>query len=147
MTEAQKQKLVSLARELAGKPYRYGAAPEEAPNVFDCSSFAQYLFGQVGIELPRSSILQAGDQKGAAIEPRPDFSNLEPGDLIFSRGAVGHYRDELFAGKPMDIGHVAIYLGEGRIVHAREKFGGVKEQSLAELHTEPKYQIVLIKRF
>ena len=147
MTETQKEKLVSLARELVGKPYQYGAKPEDAPNVFDCSSFTQYLFGKIGIELPRSSILQAGDQKGRGVEPKPDFSNLEPGDLLFSRGAVGHYRDELFGGEPVDIGHVTIYLGTGRIVHAREKLGGVKEQPIAELHAEPKYQIVLVKRF
>ncbi len=64
MTKEQQKKLIQVARSLLGKPYRYGAKPEEAPNVFDCSSFTQYVFKQVGIELPRTSIEQAVDPKG-----------------------------------------------------------------------------------
>ena len=69
MTDQQKKKLVSIAETVLGKPYHYGAKPEEAPETFDCSSFTQYLFKQIGIELPRSTILQAGDPQGREIVP------------------------------------------------------------------------------
>lgn len=147
MTETHKEELVSLARGLVGKPYRYGAVPEEAPNVFDCSSFTQYLFKQIGIELPRSSILQAADQTGTELPSPVTEAALEPGDLIFMRSDRGHYRDELFSGRQMDIGHVAVYLGNGEVVHARSAAGGVTIQKLAHLISEPHYAIVLAKRF
>ncbi len=147
MTEAQKEQLVSLARELVGKPYRYGATPEEAPNVFDCSSFTQYLFKRIGIEIPRSSILQAADTNAKELSLPATEAALEPGDLIFMRSDRGHYRDELFGGRQMDIGHVAVYLGDGEVVHARSVAGGVIIQKLAHLVSEPHYTIVLAKRF
>lgn len=147
MTEAQKTKLIETAKALVGKPYRYGAAPEEAPNCFDCSSFSQYLFKQIGIELPRSSILQAADTQGKEIMPAPDLSNFEAGDLLFMSGIAGHYDDELFGGTRHYIGHVIIYLGNGIIIQAKKYPGKVFEQSLAELLRDPHYAIVLVKRF
>ena len=76
MTEAQKNKLITITTGLVDKPYKYGADPKDAPNYFDCSSFIQYAFGQIYIELPRSSVLQAADKKGKAIKPDSAFSNL-----------------------------------------------------------------------
>lgn len=147
MTDLQKEKLVSLARELVGKPYQYGAKPEDAPNVFDCSSFIQYLFKQLGIELPRSSILQAADAKGEMVVPAPDLSNLEPGDLLFMTGVAGHYDDELFGGVRHYIGHVTLYLGNGSIIQAKKSYGEVREGTLSEFIKDPHYRIELIKRF
>lgn len=147
MTEAQKEKLVSLARELAGKPYQYGAKPEDAPNVFDCSSFIQYIFKQIDIELPRSSILQAADQHGKELAPPHNSSTLELGDVLFARGRKGHYDDDLFSGRHVFIGHVGVYLGNGEVAHSRRKLGGVKVQTLAEFTAEPNDAIVMVKRF
>ncbi|MFH0806258.1 MAG: C40 family peptidase [Candidatus Brennerbacteria bacterium] len=147
MTETQKEKLISLARGLVGKPYEYGAKPEDAPNVFDCSSFIQYIFKNIDIELPRSSILQAADQKGKTIVPAPDLSSLEPGDLLFMTGVAGHYDDELFDGVRHYIGHVALYLGNGSIIQAKKSYGEVREGTLSEFIKDPHYRIELIKRF
>ncbi|MFH1192851.1 MAG: C40 family peptidase [Candidatus Jorgensenbacteria bacterium] len=145
MTDAQKIKIVALARSLIGKPYKYGAAPEEAPEHFDCSSFIQYIFKQIRIELPRSSILQA--DCGEAV----DFENREPGDLLFFRGTQGFYNARF----PQGIGHVALYLGGGKIIHATSRRiqeqprvvekGQVKEQDLEEV-TEKLKPLVVIKR-
>lgn len=99
MTETQKNKLITVTTSLVDKPYKYGADPKDAPNYFDCSSFTQYIFKQIGIELPRSGILQATDEKGKEIEVEENFSNLETGDLLFMRSDRGHYNDELFSGK------------------------------------------------
>ena len=147
MTEAQKERLVSLARSLVGKPYKYGATPEEAPECFDCSSFIQYLFKQINIELPRSSILQAADPHGKEIAPMHDLSNIEPGDVLFARGRKGHYDDDFFGGRQITIGHVGLYLGNGEVIHSRRKLGGVTIQDFKAFTAEPSDHIVMVKRF
>ncbi len=119
--------LVELAQSLLGAPYKYGATPEEAPQVFDCSSFTQYLYKKIGVELPRSSILQAtqGDEVN-------NKNELRPGDLLFFRAASGHYNDRLFPNQAVYIGHVALYLGENKIIYASDPLKKVVEKSLAE---------------
>ena len=146
MTLDQQQKMVTLARSLIGRPYKYGATPEEAPNCFDCSSFTQYLFKQAGIDIPRSSILQAADPNGTEIVPTADFGNLEPGDLLFMRGTRGFYRDWMFPGREIYIGHVVLYIGDGKIIHPRESKHSVAEQDLLDLVRDPKFSVVLVKR-
>lgn len=149
MTDQQKEEIVSIAKGLLGKPYKYGAKPEEAPDFFDCSSFVQYLFKQIGIEIPRISIDQAADPQGGEVFLENNFDGLELGDLIFMRGVIGRYQDDLFPTKEnIYVGHVGIYSGNGRIIHAR---GGViqkvDEQKLEGLTKDPKYRIVLVKRY
>ena len=147
MTDQQKKKLVSIAETVLGKPYHYGAKPEEAPETFDCSSFTQYLFKQIGIELPRSTILQAGDPQGREIVPEQNFENLEIGDLLFMRGARGYYNDVLFPSRAVYIGHVGVYVGNGELFHASSANGGVVKQKLSEVTRKPHYEVVLVKRF
>ncbi len=149
MTDAQKTKLTALARSLVGVPYSYGAGGDEAPKTFDCSSFTQYLFHEIGIEIPRSSILQAADEHGKEIAPNADFSNLEAGDLVFMRGVRGFYRDSLFGGREISIGHVGVYLGAGEVAHAQqhdEPFG-VVVQHITDIVRDPHYAIVMAKRY
>ncbi|MEK7512670.1 MAG: C40 family peptidase [Patescibacteria group bacterium] len=147
MTKKQQERVVSIAGSLVGRPYRYGAKPEEAPNFFDCSSFTQYCFKQVGIEIPRSSILQAADPNGTEIVPLPDYSNLEPGDLLFMRGTRGFYRDNLFPNREVYVGHVVLYLGNTQIIHARFSIGAVGEQALEEFVQDQRFRIVFAKRY
>ncbi|HEX8518167.1 MAG TPA: C40 family peptidase [Pseudonocardia sp.] len=77
-----------------GAPYRYGAA---GPSAFDCSGLVTWAYRSGGTSLPRSS--RAMSQVGTAV-PR---SALQPGDLVF------FYRP---------VSHVAIYIGNGKVVHA-----------------------------
>jgi cell wall-associated NlpC family hydrolase len=79
-------------REL-GKPYRYGAL---GPSTFDCSGLTKFAYRAAGIELPHSAAAQYGSGR------RVNRNQLEPGDLIFWRG----------------LGHVGMYIGGGRMVHA-----------------------------
>lgn len=74
-----------------GQPYRRGG---NAPGGFDCSGLTQWAYSQVGISLPRTSGSQAGH--GTSISR----ADLSPGDLI-------HWP-----------GHVAMYVGNGNVVHA-----------------------------
>lgn len=113
----EKQKvLVEAALKNLGKPYFYGARPDEAPKRFDCSSFVQYLYKQVGVDLPRNSIDQAASGRRVR-----DVKKLEGGDLLFFTSKVGRYNRKF----PMGVGHVAIYIGNNKGVHAKyKKFPG-----------------------
>ena len=66
--EDLQEKLVHFSKENLGKPYKYGAKPAEAPKVFDCSSFAQYLYKKVGVALPRTALEQA--HIGKKVKPK-----------------------------------------------------------------------------
>ncbi len=143
------EKLLEIARSQIGKPYKYGAYLKEKsydePVVFDCSSFIQFIFRKIGIELPRSSILQAATP-GQEINNK-DLNKITPGDVIFYEGDKGHYNYDLFYGKKIYIGHTAICSNASKIIHATNSptAHGVIEQSMA--HLPECYNIVLIKRF
>ena len=111
MVEEKIQKVIEVARSFISTPYKYGARMDEAPNFFDCSGFIKYIFGQVGIELPRSTIEQAVEGEEVRIE------ELKPGDLIFVRGSYGHYNPKF----PDGIGHVGIFTQEKTVIHAASK--------------------------
>lgn len=142
--------LIAFARTQIGLPYKYGAYAEPASETqiaFDCSSFMQFLFHNFGVELPRSTILQAaapGEEIASLVE-------AQPGDVLFFEGEVGHYRHELFPNRKMYIGHVGIYAGENKMIHATSSngFSGVVEHEL-EATINPAYNkdtIILIKRY
>jgi len=91
---------LETALSLQGTPYRAGgSAPEQG---LDCSGFVKYSFSSVGIDLPRSS----SDMYNAT--ERVSRSELKPGDLLFFK--TGR--------RSRSINHVAIYLGNGRFIHA-----------------------------
>ncbi|TSC52639.1 MAG: NLP/P60 protein [Parcubacteria group bacterium LiPW_41] len=146
MTEQQKLQIIEIAKKQIGKPYVFGAHEAEEGEVFDCSSFVQFVFSSIGIDLPRSSILQAGDEKGKEITLG---SELEVGDLLFMRGVRGYYRDSFFGGRELYIGHVGIYLGNNKIIHAQahKEPHGVIVETIEELEKEKNYKINLVKRF
>jgi len=132
-------KLLEIARSLIGTPYKYAAKAEEVPSVIDCSSFTQHIYKQIGIDLKRSTILQATQGKVV-----PSIENAEVGDLMFFRGSKGHYNDELFPNEEIYIGHVAMYTGNGKAIHAASG-KGVIEENIKEI-TKKIYPIVMIKR-
>lgn len=84
---------VEAALNELGKPYRYGAL---GPGTFDCSGLTKFAYGAAGISLPHSAAAQY--QSGR----RVNRNQLQPGDLIFWRG----------------LGHVGLYIGNGKMVHA-----------------------------
>ena len=94
------------------KYYVYGA---NGPSAFDCSSFSQRAFGQSGISLPRTST-----QQFFAAPQYVSLNNLRPGDLVFSssNGGSSFY-------------HVAIYIGNGQVVHARNPNAGISVTPLS----------------
>lgn len=134
--QEKRETVIAEAAKLIGTPYVYGAYAEKkkkgTPKGVDCSSFIQYIFEKAGIELPRSSILQA--THGRTIS---DAQKMLPGDLLFFEGDKGHYFHTLFK-KKVYIGHVALYCGAGMIIHARHSTGGVTVEPLASF-TKNKY--------
>ena len=93
--------IVAAAYSQLGVPYVYGAeSPGEA---LDCSGFTQYCYSQAGIDIPHSSVGQAGMADKSSID------DLQAGDLVFWEGT---------AGGSASGSHVAIYLGDGQIIHA-----------------------------
>ena len=98
-------RLIDSAYEWLGTPYRYGGTDRSGA---DCSGFMQRLFADVAdVALPRNSARQA-----ESCHPI-DRERLEPGDLVFFNGSrIG-----------ADIGHVGLYLGEERMIHASSSKG------------------------
>jgi cell wall-associated NlpC family hydrolase len=79
--------IISYAKTFLGVPYRYGGS---TPSGFDCSGFINYIFGNFGFSLVRSSFGLADLGQTIAL------SNIQPGDLLFFKGSninsstVGH---------------------------------------------------------
>ncbi len=84
---------VAAALSKVGSPYVYGAA---GPNAFDCSGLTSWAWAQAGVSIPRTSGGQAG-------LPSVPLSQLQPGDLVTYYSPVSH---------------VAMYIGNGQVVHA-----------------------------
>lgn len=84
------QRAVVLAAQEAGDPYVYGAA---GPNAFDCSGLVQYVYGRLGVAMPRTSNAQY-----AATVP-VSRADARPGDIVFYKDANGViYHDGIYAG-------------------------------------------------
>jgi cell wall-associated NlpC family hydrolase len=105
------QRAVALARRELGVPYVWGG---ESPSGFDCSGLVAYVYGRLGVRLPRV----ASDQYRAG--RHVSRSMLRPGDLVFFHG----------------LGHVGIYTGEGRFIHAPHTGDVVRISTLSGWYDE-----------
>jgi peptidoglycan DL-endopeptidase CwlO len=90
-----------------GVPYRWGGESPETG--FDCSGLVRWAYLRVGVELPHNSYALYGQGRRV-----PD-AKMEPGDILFFEG----------------LGHVGLYLGRGRMVHAPETGRNVEVVRLA----------------
>jgi cell wall-associated NlpC family hydrolase len=88
------QVAVDTALAQVGDPYVWGAS---GPDAFDCSGLTQYAYSAAGVSLPHSSRSQSG--MGQAVSR----DQLQPGDLLFYYSPTSH---------------VAMYIGNGQMVHA-----------------------------
>ncbi len=94
------QQIADYAMRFVGNPYVYGGT--SLTNGADCSGFVQSVYKHFGISLPRHS----GDQ-GKTGKAVSGLSNAKAGDLIWYSG------------------HIGIYIGNGKIVHASNKKNGI----------------------
>lgn len=102
-----RENILTQASKYKGAGYKFGATLDEAPNLFDCSSFTQLVFKQNGIEIPRVS----RDQASVGIY----VQSLQPGDLMFFTN------NDLYSDGR--VGHVGIYMGDGSMIHASSSLG------------------------
>ncbi len=111
--------VVQAAYRNLGARYVWGAS---RPGAFDCSGFTMYVMRQFGVSLPHSSSAQF--RMGRSVSR----SNLQAGDLVFfslgTRGVVGH---------------VGVYIGGGRMIHASTPSTGVIVSSLNERYYVSRY--------
>lgn len=82
---------VATAHAQIGKPYRYGAT---GPSGFDCSGLTSFAWAAAGVRLPRTSRSQFSSLR------RVPLDEIEPGDIVYRPG------------------HVGLYIGKGRMIHA-----------------------------
>ena len=100
-----RSRIVNYAMKFLGNPYVYGGT--SLTNGADCSGFTMSVFAHFGISTGRSSRDQAAKGKEVAV------SAVQPGDLLFY--ASGNY-----------INHVALYIGNGQVIHASTAKSGIK---------------------
>lgn len=100
---------MNAALSKIGVPYVWGAA---GPSAFDCSGLMLWAFKKVGISLPHSSAAQS--QIGTPVAK----GDLRPGDLVFFYSPVSHE---------------AMYIGDGKVVHASEAGQPVKISLLSRM--------------
>jgi cell wall-associated NlpC family hydrolase len=87
---------VAFAFAQLGKSYRYGSS---GPNSYDCSGLTSSAWARAGVHLPHNA------RRQYAAVAHINRSDLRPGDLIFYYGGISH---------------VAIYIGDGKMIHAPE---------------------------
>ena len=101
--------LVQYAKQFVGNPYVWGGA--SLTNGADCSGFTMSIYKKYGISLPHHAASQA--QLGTKISA----AEAQPGDLVFyAKNGV--------------INHVAIYIGNGQVIHASSPKTGIKISSM-----------------
>jgi cell wall-associated NlpC family hydrolase len=104
--------IVFTAMQMVGVPYQWGGS---TPEGFDCSGLVQYAYSNAGLRLPRTAAAQLDASAPLTLE------NAQAGDLLFFRDG-GH------------TSHVAIYLGQGRFVHAPSTGGQVSLDSFGNAY-------------
>lgn len=112
--QATPKNIIATAQEMMGRPYLWGGTSGKG---MDCSGFTKTVFYLNGIQLERDASLQV--HNGESIEKDTTLKNLNVGDLLF----FGNYRKD----GSERITHVAIYMGDGKIIHASDR---VKIESL-----------------
>ncbi len=106
------ERAVRLARTQLGVPYSYGGA---SPAGFDCSGLVSWVYGRLGVSLPHNAAALYDIGRPVA------RASLRPGDLVFFSG----------------LGHVGMYIGRGRMIHAPQSGQTVEIQALDDRSGAP----------
>lgn len=103
---SRRSQVVNYALQFVGNPYVWGGT--SLTNGVDCSGFTMQVMKKFGVSLPHYSGSQAKMGK------KVTSATMKPGDLIFYAGSGGR------------INHVALYIGNGQVVHAASRKSGIK---------------------
>lgn len=104
----QEHKVIQFAKSFIGVPYEWGGTSIYG---MDCSYYVRLVYTQLGLYLPRTSRQQVQSQGLNTV----DVNQLRPLDLIFFQNL-----------STKKITHVAIYIGNGQIIHSSRDEGGVQ---------------------
>jgi cell wall-associated NlpC family hydrolase len=110
---ASESAVVAEAQKYIGVPYLWGGT--DPSKGLDCSGFTQLVYGNLGVDLPRTS-----SQQATAGRPVASVADARPGDLVFfdySSGRAG-------------IDHVGVYVGNGKMIAAPQPGEAVKVQDV-----------------
>ncbi|HTI35708.1 MAG TPA: C40 family peptidase [Miltoncostaea sp.] len=107
LAEMRNARAAQIALRYLGTPYSYGGS---SPSGFDCSGLVSYAYAQVGVSMAHNTNAIYG------AFPKVDRSDLEVGDMVFFSG----------------LGHMGIYVGHGRYVHAPHSGEVVEVAPMAE---------------
>ena len=108
------ERAAKVALDAVGTPYRWGG--ESPATGFDCSGLVRWAYGRVGLDLPHNSYALYGEGR------RVSESGMEAGDILFFEG----------------LGHVGLYIGRGRMVHAPQSGRNVEVVRLATTNYGPR---------
>ena len=103
----KRKKVVEYAKKFEGNPYVYGG--NSLTEGTDCSGFVKLVYAKFGYTLKRTSKEQAADSTYKNVK----LSDVQPGDLLFYN-------------KNGQIGHVSMYIGNGKVIHASSPSTGIK---------------------
>ena len=109
--------VAAYAQQFVGCKYVYAAA---GPNAFDCSGLTMYVYNHFGYSLSHSSRVQATQGKAVT-------GDLQPGDIL------------VFSNDGKNVGHVGIYIGNDKFVHASDSTTGVIISNLHDSWNIKKY--------
>ncbi len=101
------QEIANYACKFVGNPYVYGGT--SLTHGTDCSGFTMSVYAHFGYSIARTAAAQSNCGKAVNVS----LSSLRPGDLLFYNNGGG-------------IGHVAMYIGNGTVVHASNAKDGIK---------------------
>jgi murein DD-endopeptidase len=104
------ERAAAIALRAVGVPYRWGGSSPASG--FDCSGLVYWAYGKLGVEVPHSSYALY------ALGRRVARARMKPGDVLFFSG----------------LGHVGLYLGRGRMVHAPQSGRLVEIVTLGRSH-------------
>lgn len=117
ITSRQGAQVVSTGKKYIGVPYVFGGT---TPKGFDCSGFIQYVFKELGYNIPRLADEQY--KLGKAVK----VTELQPGDLVF------------FSTYEPGASHCGIYVGDGNFMHASSS-KGIRIDALSNEYWRPRF--------
>ena len=110
---ASESAVVAEAQKYIGVPYLWGGT--DPSKGLDCSGFTQLVYGNLGVDLPRTS-----SQQATAGRPVASVADARPGDLVFFD----------YSSDRAGIDHVGIYVGNGKMIAAPQPGESVKVQDV-----------------
>jgi peptidoglycan DL-endopeptidase CwlO len=112
---ASESAVVAEAQKYLGVPYLWGGT--DPSKGLDCSGFTQLVYGNLGVDLPRTSSQQATAGRAVA-----SLADARPGDLVFFD----------YSSSRAGVDHVGIYLGNGKMIAAPQEGESVKVQDVGK---------------